>query len=329
MTYKYADFQIFCSTFKCECVLLSAKTETTSQYENFAIVVGLDDAMAITEDIVKINLHQPNKVIIQGELPATMVPEAVAAVYFNTMYVAGIGDNFDDIWKYNFVSGWLKCASLVQGRRRHSAAFIDEVLYICGGFVDSTNSVLDSVEAYNSVTNKCSTIGKLVHCVQNAGNCVPFKGSLYIFGGADKDYNAFNHVQVYNTKDNTCSVLSRPMPQPYMLMRVALSDTFAILFGRHTCYMFNFETENWVERKQFQTDANHFGLVLANGRLFVIGGGSDEKDKDGNTIWKCRDDVRFVPLQNILDDKPIEWTIHGKLPKPSLVYATANMRMLT
>jgi len=58
------------------------------------------------------------------------------------MYVTGIGVKKDEIWKYNITSGWMKCASLVQGRCRHSTAFVDDVLYICGGFVDSNGSFL-------------------------------------------------------------------------------------------------------------------------------------------------------------------------------------------
>jgi len=256
-----------------------------------------------------------------------MATEVVATVYCNTMYVTGIGANNEEMWKYNIVSGWKRCASLVQGRRGQSAAFIDEVLYICGGFVHSNGSVLDNVEAYNTVTDKCSTSGKLVHCVQSS-SIVPIKSSLYIFGGSDKDNKAFNHVQVYNTKQNSSTLLSSPMPRAYHLMRAALWKTSVVLLGSDTCFLYNFETETWQERKQFKTDVHHFGLLLDNERIFVIGGGYSEKDKDGKTKWKCKDEVRYVPLQNILDDKPIGWKIHGKLPKPSLVQAYANMRFL-
>ena len=99
-----------------------------------------------------------------------------------------------------------------------------------------------------------------------------------------------------------------------------------ILLGRDTCFIFNFETETWQERKQFKTDVIHFGLVLENERIFVIGGGIDETDKDGKKTWKCRDDVRYVPLQNILDDKPIEWKIHATLPQPSLIHAYEKLK---
>src|SRR6218665_1896086 len=272
------------------------------------------------------NLNQPNEVTTEEQTPTTMRSEAYAAVYKNTMYVTGIGVNCDEIWKYKNSIDWKQCASLVEGRRRHSAAFINEILYICGGFVDSTKLVLDSVEAFNAVTNKCATVGKLFHSVQSSGNCVPFKSSLYIFGGTDEDQIAFNYVQVYNTKDNTCSVLTRPMPGPHALMRAVLWKTSVVLLGWQTCFIFNLETETFQERKTFKTDVVHFGLIFVNGRVFVIGGGYSEQYKDSNGIWKCRDDVRYVPIQNIIKDKPIQWKIHRKLPKPCLVHACTNIR---
>src|SRR6218665_299181 len=309
------------------CVLI-IKTGTTSQYKNFAVIVGYNEAETVTKDVIKINLLQPYEIKTQEQIPTKMAPEAIAAVYNNTMYVAGIGDNYSEIWKYNQTSGWLICASLVQGRRGQSAAFIDEVLYICGGFVVSNKLVLDSVEAYNAITcsNQCTTVGKLAHSVHQSGNCVSFKNSLFIFGGKDKHNKTLRNVQVYNTKENTCTLVLEPMPHPFSLMRAALWRTSVILVGCHSCFVFNIETGTWHERAQFKTGVVNFGLVLESGRLFVIGGGSWEYDEDGCGEWKYRDDVRYVPLQNILDDKPIEWNVQRKLPRPSLVHACANVR---
>src|SRR6218665_743470 len=198
-----------------------------------------------------------------------MAVEAVSAVHRNTLYVTGIGANRDEIWKCDERFRWMKCASLVQGRRRHSAAFVDETFYICGGFVDSTKLFLDTVEAFNAVTNKCTAVGKLAHAVQMSCNCVPYGSSLYIFGGTDEDWRTVGHVQLYNTKENACTLISKPMPHPYRLMRAALWETPVILVGHETCFIFDTETETWQERNQFKTGVVHFGMVLENGRVFV------------------------------------------------------------
>src|SRR6218665_1197636 len=111
--------------------------------------MGLNDGFTTSADVIKISLHRPNKILNQEKIPATMRSEIVANVYCNTVYISGLGSDIDEIWKYNMASGWIKCASFVQGRRRHSAAFINDVLYICGGNAYSNGSVLDSVEAFN------------------------------------------------------------------------------------------------------------------------------------------------------------------------------------
>src|SRR6218665_1090902 len=248
------------------CVCFISNTEMATKLENFALVVGMNDGTKVTTDVIKVNLHRSNEVSTPEHIPFEMETEAVAAVYRNTMYVTGIGATNDEIYKYNSTSGWMKCASLVQGRRRHIAAFIDEVLYICGGFVDSSELVLKSVEAFNAVTNKCTAVGKLVHGVESSGNCVPFKSSLFIFGGLDKGDNKVSHVQLYNTKDNTCSLISNPMPRPCHLVRAVLWEAAVIVLGRHECFIFNIESETWQDKAQFKTDVSHFGFALENKR---------------------------------------------------------------
>ena len=305
---------------------LHFSTEATTQFENFVFVLGINDGSTITRDVVKINLHRPNEISTHGQISPTIKSEAVAAVYRNTMYVSGLGSNGNEIWKYNVDSGWVRCASLlVHGRLGHCAAFINDVLYICGGLLRTyvSKPAQFSVEAFNAVTDKCNTVGGLVHLVYDSGNCVPFKSSLYIFGGKDRYHKDVSHIQMYNTKQNTCTLLTKPMPIPSAFTQAVLWETSAILVGENNCFIFDFETETLQEREQFKVGIRDFGLVLHDGRAFVIGG----INKDADKKWKLRDFVCSVPIQNILKDEAIEWKIHGNLPKPSLVQAYGEMRM--
>ena len=152
-----------------------------------------------------------------------------------------------------------------------------------------------------------------------SGNCVPYKSSLYIFGGVDKDRSDVRHVQEYNTKENTCTLVLRSMPRPHFMLRGILWETSVILLGEGTCFLFNIETETWQKRKQFKIDTTFFGLVLENKRLFVIGAGGGLKES-------YRHDVRYVPLQKIIDNKVIAWKSHGKLPEDSIAGSCAIMR---
>src|SRR6218665_1991182 len=138
-------------------------------------------------NVMGINLHRPNEISTQEQVPVKVRLRTslglYATVYCNSMYVVGLGDNRDEIWKYNMDSGWVKCASLVGRRLYPNAGFIDQVLYICGGFGEHVKAV-NIVEAFNAVTNECQTVGQLLHGVWASGNnCLPFRSLLYIFGG--------------------------------------------------------------------------------------------------------------------------------------------------
>jgi len=305
--------------------LILSHLEISSRFKTYVTVVGLYDGGEMTKEVMAINLQRSKDITNLQDLPYSILYKGgAAAVYANTMYVTGIGSNSDEIWKYNMASSWMKCASLVQSRHQHSAAFIGEVLYICGGFAHYNRSILFSVEAFNAETNECTTIGQLILGIDKSGNCVPFKSSLYIFGGKD---GHDCRVQVYNTKDNTCTLLLEPMPRSLNWGRAVLSGTSVIFLGFETCFILNLESGVWQERKQFKTDVDYFGLILDNERVFVIGGGKGYKDEDGNGIWTCRDDVRYVPLRNIIENRPTEWKFHATLPRPSLIDVCAKLTL--
>ena len=93
-----------------------------------------------------------------------------------------------------------------------------------------------------------------------------------MFGGADANDKAVAHVQVYDAPQHKSTLLHNAMPRAYAWMRAVVWETYAILLGRETCFIYNFETETWQERESFKTDVHHFGLVVANQFLFVAGG---------------------------------------------------------
>lgn len=76
-------------------------------------------------------------------------------------------------------------------------------------------------------------------------------------------------------------------------------------------------------------------MTVSEGKIFVIGGGrktssealgGGRKTSEGaKEKWICRDDVRSIPIVNILNDEPTEWRHHARLPKPLLVHAFGKM----
>lgn len=294
--------------------------EESSKEAQCAVVIGRYDFGCLAEVVMRVNLKQPEDVSIQ-QIPTEMQWASAAAVYRNSVYVTGAGSWSNEIWRFEgtFLR-WKKCASMVQGRQRISAAFVDHVLYICGGYVKiPCERILDDIEAYDTHDNKCYKVGQLFYPVASK-NCVSFKASLYFFGGMDSDGKFVNSVQAYDTKSDTCALLSNPMPiAPYdNYLSGVLWENSVILLGKDAFLTYSFETETFDVRDRFKPHAFDYGLIVDDDKLFVIGGFDDRR-------YTRRDDVRWIPVENILNDEPIEWRHHAKLPKPLDVFATGKL----
>ena len=157
-----------------------------------------------------------------------------------------------------------------------------------------------------------------MHAVWRAA-CVSYNNSIYVFGGADATDVA--HVQVYDAAQHKCTLLHNAMPRAYARMRAVVWETYAILLGRETCFIYNFETKTWQERESFKTDVLYFGLVVDNQTLYIAGGGTSVKDKDNELIWTCTAEVRSVSVRDVIEDKQgVNWTHHATLPQPAPVF---------
>src|SRR6218665_932714 len=302
--------------------------EAIVQPESILVVVGIEACPFVSTEVMGINLDREWRDSMMPEIPAKMQLEAAGIANYGTLFVTGIGENSNEIWKYDSASSaWTICGSLHQGRRRHCVTFVDQTLYICGGTIDLGEGVLNSVEAYDTLSEAtlCKTVGYLTHGVECAA-CVAFGGSIYVFGGSDKDFRDSDCVQVYNTCLQTCSVLHIRMPVQLSHVRAVLCDRYAILMSESTCLLFNFENGTFHSRERFKADVSNFGIAVVADRIFVVGGETWVTDQ--NARWKRTDAVRYVPLENIIFDEPIEWKNHAKLPIPCAVQTCVNMLLL-
>ena len=128
---------------------------------------------------------------------------------------------------------------------------------------------MDIIEEYKATTEESTVVGQLQFGSKLAASVV-YKGSIYVFGGLDEDLKSLNCVQVFNPVERTCTLLSTPLPRPKAYMHAVLWETYAILVGFETCFIFDFEVSTWQEREQLKADSNCFGLVLQTERVFLI-----------------------------------------------------------
>ena len=130
------------------------------------------------------------------------------------------------------------------------------------------------------------------------------------------------HVQVYDVAQHKCTLLHHAMPRAYACMRAVVWETYAILLGHETCFIYNFETETWQHRASFKTDVIYFGLVVDNQTLYIAGGGTGKKDIYNKKIWTRTAEVRSVSVRDVIEDKRgARWTHHATLPQRALVHA--------
>lgn len=282
--------------------------------ESYFVIFGEDN------EAFKINLNRPDEVSALQQMPTAANPYMAAAVYGSSIFVTVAGENSDEIWKFDSkYSEWKKCASLVIKRASRSVAFVDHILYICGGRLYTKPDTFDDVEAFDTIDNKCKTVGKLAYSVICARHCVSYKASLYIFGGLNACNQAVDTVQVYDTKSNSCSVLTNPMPRKGRDLHAVMFENYVILLGEGYCLVYDFDTDTWKVRDQFKTDVVHFGLTVHHEKLFVT--------KSLEPSYSGADDVRYVPVVNILNDELIEWMHHTKLPQHLHVYTSGKLEI--
>ena len=297
--------------------------------EQCIVIVGLDTGPKISSDAFCISLQRQDHVRNTHAIPTDMQFELAACVTWNQLYITGAGSDKNEAWKWQSAFGWMKCGDMNEGRRRHCAVFVNNTsMYVLGGFIGKGKATLDSIEQYNTVTNKWTKVGQLMHATHSAA-CVVYKTSIYVFGGVGQNDVDLDQVQVFDTATKYCTELTKCLPQPERLLRAAVWDKSVIFINNRTCLIFDLEQQTFQQRDEFAAGVKHFGLVLENQRIFIFGGGTTQKDAARKQTWTCSDEVKSVAVMDIINNQtPANWLHHAKLPKPACISAFASMTLM-
>jgi len=298
--------------------------------EQCVVIVGVteDEIGEMSSDVRRLSLQTKDKATSMQAIPTTMQMESAACVGLSgsQVYVTGIGDSNNEAWKWESVVGWTRCADMNEIRSGHCATFVNNTsMYVLGGYVDNRKKILDSIEQYNTVTNKWTKVGQLIHAACGAA-CAVHKTSIYVFGGTIKNDEGLDCVQVFDTATKVCTELTQRLPRPEALLRAVMWDKSVILFNPRTCLIFDLEQKTFQQRDQFAVEAVFPGLVLENQRIFVIGGLNIEDDATKEATFN--DEVKSVAVMDIINDQSTpNWIHHAKLPTPFAVLAFASMTL--
>jgi len=310
---------------------LNTNHRPSTGVEQCVVIVGLNiDGYTVTSDLYRVSLQRKRLITSMRSIPCRMQMEVTSCVSGNQFYITGVGVSNNETWKWELAFGWTRCADMIEGRRRHCATFVNNTsMYVLAGFKDQGEVSLDSIEQYNTVTNKWTNVGQLMRATFNAA-CIVYKTSIYMFGGTGQNNKDLDCVQVFDTATKLCTVLTQRLPQPERLLRAVMWDKFVILINLRTCLIFDLEQQTFQQRKQFAAHSLHFGLVIGDQRIFVIGGGVARTDSAGKTTLNCSDEVKSVAVMDIINNQTTpNWIHHAKLPTPALIHAYAAMSLPT
>jgi len=154
----------------------------------------------------------------------------------------------------------------------------DGLIYVIGGY-DGVNPPLDTVEAYDPLTDRWSTKASMVVGVRGAAATKGNDGLIYVFGGIASEKVAT--VQAYNRTSNSWS-LRREMPLKLFEAGAAASNSsFIYVIGGEsnlTSYsnhvlLYNSVLDYWYYTSEMPTGRSKLGVVKTpNGTIYAIGG---------------------------------------------------------
>jgi len=153
--------------------------------EQSVVIVGLTTGIGVSSksNVLRVSMQRHDHITNTHAIPTDMQRELAACVSGKELYITGTGIHRNEAWKWESLFGWVQCADTDVGRRRHCATFVNSTsMYVLGGFDDEDETTLDSIQQYNTVTNKWTKVGQLMHAARYAA-CAVNKMSVYVFGG--------------------------------------------------------------------------------------------------------------------------------------------------
>jgi len=127
-------------------------------------------------------------------------------------------------------------------------------------------------------------------------------------------------VQVFNTTVGSWTILSQPIPSHFGRLGVVAYSDRIIVIGSNFNGLFNPETGDWAEcDSRGGAGVCDFGLVVDDGRLYVLGG----RRFNGAGQYDTMNEVKSVELAVVCSDRRAlrasDWHPHARLPRPSLI----------
>jgi N-acetylneuraminic acid mutarotase len=177
---------------------------------------------------------------------------------------------------------WTTRAPMPFARARASAATVDGIIYVAGGYTFSGPRVSNTgtLQAYNPKTNSW-TIKSPLPTPRSAAAAVALGGKLYVLGGFNTSGGTDNNlatVEAYDPKTDTWTTKA-PMPTARSGLAAAVVDGIIYAIGGSapnvelaTVEAYDPSTNSWSARAAMPEPREVSGAGVVNGVIYAAGG---------------------------------------------------------
>jgi N-acetylneuraminic acid mutarotase len=192
---------------------------------------------------------------------------------------------------------WTTKASMPTARAGHGVVSCNGKIYVIGGYNNS--GFLDTVEAYDPISDKWETKAPLPYGIAEFGICA-IGNEIYVIGGCNSlqgedetiyPGNKLNSVLVYDTLSDSWS-FKTPLPTPRISLALGVVDgkiyaiggselkwndcCFYFYLALDTNEVYNPINDSWETLSPMITPRHHVGVAVINDKIFVCGGNKNE-----------------------------------------------------
>lgn len=222
------------------------------------------------------------------------------AVLNNSIFVAGginvtNGHIISKVWKFDAVGrSWHAMSPMLKPRARHTAAIIDDKMYVLGGVRYERKLLsVETIECYNPITNKWSNSGRTMF-PRKESCVVPYNNTIVEVGGLQGEDVVVKTMDSYHIVEDSI----RPSGEQFVLPEVIRHAQIVVINGVFYIIWEDSRRMIALDAKkryyEFLPSLNNSrvrsGATVVNGKIYITGG-LNGIDSEPITLVECFDPV--------------------------------------